>query len=582
MNNENSAKSNIACFALGFVAVLLWASMVSAQTTAFTFQGRITDAGLPPNGNYDFQFTLWDALVGGTQQPQPAPITITKSNLAVTGGVFTVDLDFGVSGFPGADRFLEVAVRATGGGAFKLFDQRQPFTSAPYSLRARSAATADALASGAGSTNFIQNTTTQQANSNFNISGNGTVGGNLFSNGKVGIGSTTPNHKLRISGGPFWTSNGWLGAVELDNASAIAWRSNASGNRFGIGATNGGLLFFATSSDPGAVNGPANYVLTLSDNAFVGIGTTNPAVKLDVVGDAGLSGKLRIGSTPAQSKLHISGGSTGFAAPFRGLTVDQNTNAISDRSGYTFLIRTNFFGPPNSTVTDFVVDSFGNVGVGTSSPTSKLEVAAQDGVKISGFQPFLTLNDGGKKSYVQGVNGDLVLLSNSKAELHLKDNGHVSVSVLEIQGGADLSETFAVRNTPTLSEAKAPANIQPGFLVSIDPAHPGELMISRRAYDHRVAGIISGAGGINPGMVMGQTGSIAQGKHPVALSGRVYCWADAANGPIKAGDLLTTSITPGYAMRVVNYEKARGAIIGKAMTSLKQGRGLVLVLVTLQ
>jgi hypothetical protein len=72
------------------------------------------------------------------------------------------------------------------------------------------------------------------------------------------------------------------------------------------------------------------------------------------------------------------------------------------------------------------------------------------------------------------------------------------------------------------------------------------------------------------------------GKHPVALSGRVYCEADASNGAIHPGDLLTTSGTQGHAMKVTDYDKAHGAIIGKAMSSLDHGEGLVLVLVSLQ
>ena len=81
---------------------------------------------------------------------------------------------------------------------------------------------------------------------------------------------------------------------------------------------------------------------------------------------------------------------------------------------------------------------------------------------------------------------------------------------------------------------------------------------------------------------MGQAGSVADGEHPVALSGRVYCWADASGGAIEPGDLLTTSATPGHAMKVTDHARAQGAIIGKAMTSLDRGTGLVLVLVSLQ
>src|SRR5205823_4703418 len=107
------------------------------------------------------------------------------------------------------------------------------------------------------------------------------------------------------------------------------------------------------------------------------------------------------------------------------------------------------------------------------------------------------------------------------------------------------------------------------------------LKMSTRAYDSHVAGVISGANGINPGIQMQQQGLLEGGKN-VALTGRVYVQADAAFGAIKPGDLLTTSSTPGHAMKVSNHNKAQGAILGKAMTGLKSGRGSVLVLVTLQ
>ena len=153
--------------------------------------------------------------------------------------------------------------------------------------------------------------------------------------------------------------------------------------------------------------------------------------------------------------------------------------------------------------------------------------------------------------------------------------GRVITDVLEIKGGADLSEQFDV---------KAPLGFSPaaGMVVSIDPQQPGKLAVSRSEYDRKVAGIISGAGGVSPGMLMGQDGSIASGRYPVALSGRVYCLVDATRAAVQPGDLLTTSNTPGHAMKVTDHDKAQGAIIGKAMTGLPEGKGLVLVLVTLQ
>jgi len=72
---------------------------------------------------------------------------------------------------------------------------------------------------------------------------------------------------------------------------------------------------------------------------------------------------------------------------------------------------------------------------------------------------------------------------------------------------------------------------------------------------------------------------VAAGSFPVALSGRVFCWADASYGAIQAGDLLTTSDTPGHLMKAADRDKAQGAVIGKAMSVLEEGKGLVLVLV---
>ncbi len=69
--------------------------------------------------------------------------------------------------------------------------------------------------------------------------------------GNVGIGTISPNHQLSLGRGPGWTWANWGGSIELENATAIGWKTNTAGNRFGIGHTNGGLYFFRTASDPG-------------------------------------------------------------------------------------------------------------------------------------------------------------------------------------------------------------------------------------------------------------------------------------------------------------------------------------------
>ena len=150
-------------------------------------------------------------------------------------------------------------------------------------------------------------------------------------------------------------------------------------------------------------------------------------------------------------------------------------------------------------------------------------------------------------------------------------SGNATVETLTITGGADLSEPFPISS----------GALKEGTVVVIDPVNPGALKISQQPYDRKVAGVISGANGVNPGIIMSQEGRM-EGDEIVALTGRVYVQADASFGAIQPGDLMTTSSNPGHAMRVSDYARAQGATLGKAMSGLEEGIGFVLVLVTLQ
>jgi hypothetical protein len=133
----------------------------------------------------------------------------------------------------------------------------------------------------------------------------------------------------------------------------------------------------------------------------------------------------------------------------------------------------------------------------------------------------------------------------------------------------DVAELFAA-DPSTIAE--------PGTLMSLDQT--GQVAPSSTAYDRKVIGVVAGAGQYRPGMILDS--GLASDAHPIAMIGKVYCLADAAYGPIEAGDLLTTSPTAGHAMKVSDHDKAAGAMIGKALGSLGGGSGLIPVVVSLQ
>ncbi len=610
--NGQAAKRLKRFFGAASWLIIFYAGIAWAQNTTITYQGKLTDAGNPANGNYDLQFKLFDTVtVGtGTQQGEMQE----RNSVAVSAGNFSVMLDFGATVFGGADRYLEIGVRpANSPDAYTVLAPRQQLTSSPYAIQTLNAQKLGGLpASG-----FVQNTTAPQTGASFNIDGSGTASAFSLSGsappavapaGQGLLYFDTATNKVKVSesgaafvnlvgatgvsgGGtvnsiPLWSAGTTLGtslitqsgnAVQLPTAVQLA--IGAQGNQVQFGSPNGetGMSISGTSGRadlrfdgtlklvagsggiPAATNG-----LSITTAGNVGIGTTSPLQKLHVDGTEILS----------------TGSLAGFKFRNRGSLVNTDNWVLYSENNVARLFRQN-------TGDLLTVTTTGNVGIGTiGTSTSRLEIAANDGLKIFGFQPFMTLSDtgaAGKSGFVQSVNGDVLLLTNSRAALTVKDvSGLVSVSTLQITGGADLSENFEISNANGPGNNGLPTSILPGMIVSINPQSPGKLVLSNRAYDRRVAGIISGAGEVQPGLTMGQEGSIAAGNHPVALSGRVYCWVDASKRSIKPGDLLTTSAIPGHAMKVTDHAKGRGATIGKAMTGLKSGRGLVLVLVTLQ
>jgi len=111
--------------------------------------------------------------------------------------------------------------------------------------------------------------------------------------------------------------------------------------------------------------------------------------------------------------------------------------------------------------------------------------------------------------------------------------------------------------------------------------HDGTLQPCYQPYDKRVTGVVSGAGGYKPGIVLDRQ-AVQADRTPIALIGKVFCKVDGDHGAIEVGDLLTTSSTPGHAMKAIDQQRAFGAVIGKALQPCAGVRGLIPILVALQ
>jgi hypothetical protein len=341
------------------VFLLLLSSSLLAQTTAFTYQGKLTDSGPTPPATYQMQFRLYDALSNGNQIGGAIDI----GTVAVSDGVFAVTLDFGANVFTGGGRFLDIGVRRNAGEQYTTLTPRQQIASSPYSIRPLSAQQAD-VALDAQKLNGIdanQYLTTSQANTafiragsapqaaGFNITGDALIGGSMGIGKPLGSGMridakgpirTTDNQSTHVIAETTGGTNSW--ARYYMRTPAQSWFLGSSNN------FNSNEFHLVDETNPAGVGRIRMSVLPADGPILfpvgrVGIGTSSSDAKLAVVASTNSAGNNTMElSAPAvgPNVSHIHYGTTG-----------------------DWYIRS-----ANAAGKVILQDFFGTVGIGTATP----------------------------------------------------------------------------------------------------------------------------------------------------------------------------------------------------------------------
>jgi len=387
------------------------------------------------------------------------------------------------------------------------------------------------------------------------------VGNNMYSNltGNLGVGISSPQFNFHLrKRSQFAVTMGVEWNVNVIGNDANTWFYYAVGGGTANlhGGTNmirksGSNLQFSTRDDK--ISGTVTEQMRLNGSGNLGIGTINPAHKLHVNNSIATSGGVARFSNDIGTLFDIGVSGSNVNWP-----VGKNNPYIYTENKDLVV----FTGSG-------ILKTFGILSQGT-------DIIAGDGagLLVSGGGKIDLMNQNGDGPIVSldPNNGLFAKGSPYAAELwgRLKICNNAGTPVVELGEGLDYAEGFDISNAE-----RTPA----GNVLIIDPNDPGKLTICTEPYDTKVAGIVTGANGLGSGVCLGANEFDSQ----VALAGRVYCNVVAQESSINPGDLLTTSPIPGFAMKAINYDRAKGAILGKAMQNMEKGEsGKILVLVTLQ
>jgi hypothetical protein len=344
----------------------------------------------------------------------------------------------------------------------------------------------------------------------------------------------------------------------------MSWELNGNAN------TNPNVDFLGTADQqPLVVKTNKKEALRIDSGGKVGVGTTNPASKVEIVGDwTGTEGALRL--TGDRPTLKFTGGAkVGNQSWIVHVGIDRPGGLGFFRQGpypdyWEPVMYLNLSGRSPVEIPGDWTGTEGGLGLTGDKPTIKFAGGANAGnqswiVHVGSDGP------GNLEFFRQGSAPD-----DWELVMSLTRDGNVIVTGDIQLTGADYAEEFDVIDAEVLA---------PGTVMVLDES--GAVRVSDSAYDHRVAGVISGAGGYKSAVIMDRRDP-GSARRALALMGKVYCKVDANFAPIGVGDLLTTSSTAGHAMKVTDRERALGSIIGKALKPLRTGRDLVPVLIALQ
>jgi hypothetical protein len=280
---------------------------------------------------------------------------------------------------------------------------------------------------------------------------------------------------------------------------------------------------------------------------------------------------------------------------------------ISGHRNLTFIIGS--LGVPGAVPGEFQFNG-GNVGIGTIRSDVKLAVAgseysdhgAEAGIGITntgdnGANWYLRVgaDSGNGTNYTYTPPGGFSIADDRAYRFVIDNSGNIAIAPpehwpkgitnparLEIFGDLKVYGDIFLPNADCAEDfdVSEQATFEPGTVMVIDKE--AVLQQCCQPYDKKAAGVISGAGDLKPAITLGRNASANNNKVPLALVGKVYCKVDAQQHAIDVGDLLTTSATPGHAMKAIDPARSFGAVIGKALGSLSSGRGLIPILVGLQ